>query len=146
MLRAHPEWADTQVGEDLQAFSDFLFYVLNGSNALLSELAIAVFDSTSGGVELYRGLHYPDPSSSSSAGGGGSSGSASGGGGERPPIDEEQQRANLLCIKYLNDSSTPGWALPGARAKGAKSGRRRADARRAAEDALRVRRLVRDHG
>ena len=105
VLRAHPEWADTQVGEDLQAFSDFLFYVLNGANALLSELAIAVFDSTSGGVELYRGLHYPDPSSTASPSPIGKAGGSSGGG-ER--IDEDQQRANLLCIKYLNDSSTPG--------------------------------------
>jgi len=59
VLRAHPEWAETQVGEDLQAFSDFLFYILSGSNAMLSELAVAVFDSTSGGVEVYRGAHYP---------------------------------------------------------------------------------------
>ena len=85
VLRAHPEWADTQVGEDLQAFSDFLFYVLNGSNALLSELAIAVFDTTSGGVELYRGVHHPDPSAGVGAGA------------------QEQQRANLLCIKYIDE-------------------------------------------
>ena len=43
VLRAHPEWADKQVGEDLQAFSDFLFFVLSGSHALLSELAVAIF-------------------------------------------------------------------------------------------------------
>jgi len=75
VLRAHPEWAETQVGEDLQAFSDFLFYILSGSNAMLSELTVAVFDSTSGGVEVYRGAHYPEA--------------------------EEHQRANLLCIRYL---------------------------------------------
>jgi hypothetical protein len=59
--------------------------VLNGNNALLSELAIAVFDATSGGVEVYRGLHYPDPSAPSLT------------------VSDEQRRANLLCIKYISD-------------------------------------------
>ena len=44
----------------MQAFSDFLFFVI-GSNALLSELTVAVFDAVSGGVELYKGHHYPQP-------------------------------------------------------------------------------------
>jgi len=83
VLRAHPEWAETQVGEDLQAFSDFLFYVIGGSNAMLSELAVAVFDSVSGGVEVYRGVHYPE----------GAQGSAF--------AAEECQRANLLCVRYV---------------------------------------------
>ena len=39
------------VGEHIQAFSDFLFYVIE-SHALLSELAVMVFDSVSGGVEV----------------------------------------------------------------------------------------------
>ena len=102
VLRVHPEWADSQVGEDLQAFSDFLFYVLNGSNALLSEMAIAIFDSTSGGVEIYRGLHYPDPngpSRSGQEGGGREGGGAAGSGGGTH--SDEQRRANLLCIKYV---------------------------------------------
>lgn len=89
VLRAHPEWAETQVGDDLQAFSDFLFFVIGGSHALLSELAIAVFDTTSGFVEVYRGAHYPDPASSG------------GGGGGTARMSEAQQRANLLCIQYV---------------------------------------------
>ena len=32
VLRVHPEWSGTTVGEDIQAFSDFLFFVLSGSN------------------------------------------------------------------------------------------------------------------
>jgi hypothetical protein len=53
VLRAHPEWAGTQVGDDLQAFSDFLFYAV-GTNPLLSDLAIVIFDTTSGGTEVRR--------------------------------------------------------------------------------------------
>ncbi|CAK9025652.1 Uncharacterized protein SCF082_LOCUS17168, partial [Durusdinium trenchii] len=45
VLQAHPEWSNSRVGEDVQAFSDFLFYVL-GTHALLSELSVAVFDVT----------------------------------------------------------------------------------------------------
>ena len=106
VLAAHPEWADTQVGEDLQAFSDFLFYVLNGSNALLSELAIAVFDATSGGVEIYRGLHYPDPAAemhpaAAETPAGGARAAAAGAAAAPPPAAAETLRANLLCIKYL---------------------------------------------
>lgn len=77
VLQAHPEWGGSRVGEDVQAFSDFLFYVL-GSHALLSELSVAVFDSTSGGVELYIGRHYPS-------------------GADRG----EEQRSNLLTLRYL---------------------------------------------
>eukprot|EP00928_Gymnodinium_smaydae_P086429 TRINITY_DN7053_c0_g1_i1.p1 TRINITY_DN7053_c0_g1~~TRINITY_DN7053_c0_g1_i1.p1 ORF type:complete len:692 (-),score=158.33 TRINITY_DN7053_c0_g1_i1:197-2179(-) len=58
VLAAHPDWAGERVGEDVQAFSDFLFFVL-GSNALLSELAVAVFDCVSGGVEIYVGNEFP---------------------------------------------------------------------------------------
>ena len=92
------------------AFSDFLFYVLNGSNALLSELAIVIFDSTSGGVEIYRGLHYPDPHAPPEPRAG--AGVAAGGG----TRTDEQMRANLLCLKYI-----PGHyqaLVPSAKAKG----------------------------
>ena len=58
VLHAHPEWAGSVVGDDVQAFSDFLFFVLT-THAMLSELAFAVFDSVSGGVEVFRGKHYP---------------------------------------------------------------------------------------
>ncbi|KAL3917890.1 MAG: hypothetical protein SGPRY_006224, partial [Prymnesium sp.] len=47
------EWSGKSVGEDVQAFSDFLFFVI-GPNALLSDFAISVFDSISGGVEIYK--------------------------------------------------------------------------------------------
>merc|ERR1712007_71098 len=78
VLQAHPEWAGSQVGEEVQAFSDFLFYVLD-SHTLLSELAVAIFDSESGFVEVYRGVQYVNRRS------------------------EAEQRANLLTIRY-----TPG--------------------------------------
>ena len=95
VLRAHPEWADKQVGEDLQAFSDFLFFVLSGSNALLSELAVAVFDVTTGGVEVYRGIHYPNPAKPPKAA------AAAGGAGGSGASEDETLRANLLCIQYV---------------------------------------------
>jgi len=76
VLVAHPDWGGSRVGEHVQAFSDFLFFVLD-SRGLLSELVIVIFDSVSGGVEIYRGKHYPGP--------------------ER----DEEQRANLLTIKYV---------------------------------------------
>jgi len=78
VLVAHPDWGGSRVGEHVQAFSDFLFFVLD-SRGLLSELVIVIFDSVSGGVEIYRGKHYPGP--------------------ER----EEEQRANLLTIKYVSE-------------------------------------------
>ena len=88
------------MGEDLQAFSDFLFFVLSGANALLSELAIAVFDSTSGGVEVYRGIHYPDESPAGVDDDGRRSGGRARSEGAAGVADE-QKRANLLCIKYV---------------------------------------------
>jgi len=77
VLSSHPDWGGERVGEDVQAFSDFLFFVL-GSNALLSELAVAIFDSVSGGVEVYMGEHYP-----------------------KGPGSEVEQSANLLVLKYV---------------------------------------------
>ena len=75
MLRSHPEWGGSRVGEEVQAFSDFLFFVLD-SPTLLSELAIAVWDSESGFVEVYQGKHYEARS-------------------------EEERRANLLTVRYV---------------------------------------------
>lgn len=104
-----------QVGEDLQAFSDFLFFVLSGSNALLSELAIAVFDSTTGGVEVYRGVHYPDPAATTATA---ATPPSAGGRGKAPTSTSDAQlRANLLCLKYLPghyqalvvDAPAAGW-------------------------------------
>jgi len=77
VLTAHPDWSGNRVGEDVQAFSDFLFYVL-GTHTMLSEYSVAVFDATSGGVEIYKGRAFP-------------------GGGER----DEEQRSNLLTVMYV---------------------------------------------
>lgn len=76
VLEAHPDWGGTRVGEDVQAFSDFLFFALS-QPGLLSEVGVAIFDACSGGVELYRGRDFP--------------------GDER--VDE--QRANLLTLQYV---------------------------------------------
>jgi len=76
VLAAHPDWAGSTVGEDVQAFSDFLFFVL-GSNALLSETAIAIFDSVSGFVEIFKGRAFP--------------------GDDR----EMEQRSNTLTMQYV---------------------------------------------
>eukprot|EP00931_Biecheleriopsis_adriatica_P044507 TRINITY_DN2545_c0_g1_i1.p1 TRINITY_DN2545_c0_g1~~TRINITY_DN2545_c0_g1_i1.p1 ORF type:complete len:838 (+),score=172.06 TRINITY_DN2545_c0_g1_i1:320-2515(+) len=76
VLAAHPDWAGNTVGEDIQAFSDFLFFVLS-TNALLSETAVAIFDSVSGFVEIFKGRAFPD--------------------GDR----EMEQRANTLTMQYV---------------------------------------------
>lgn len=58
VLLVHPDWAKTgMVGEEVQAFSDFLVYALD-SNSVLGHWAIAVFDEASGFVDIYRGRHY----------------------------------------------------------------------------------------
>lgn len=76
VLTSHPDWSGNRVGEDVQAFSDFLFYVL-GTHTMLSEYSVAVFDATSGGVEIYKGRTFPV--------------------GER----DEEQRSNLLTVMYV---------------------------------------------
>lgn len=76
VLSEHPDWAGERVGEDVQAFSDFLVFVLGG-HALLSELAVAIFDDASGCVELYVGRCFPGRA------------------------QQEEQRANLLTIQYV---------------------------------------------
>lgn len=92
VLRAHPEWAGSRVGEDVQAFSDFLFFTLD-SPTLVSELAVACFDAESGFVEVYKGRSYPEQRS------------------------EAEQRANLLTIRYVPGHyqalvATPGHLQP----------------------------------
>ena len=92
VLRAHPEWAGSRVGEDVQAFSDFLFFTLD-SPTLVSELAVACFDAESGFVEVYKGRSYPEQRT------------------------EAEQRANLLTIRYVPGHyqalvSTAGHAQP----------------------------------
>ena len=58
VLLVHPDWAKTgQVGEEVQAFSDFLVYALD-SDSVLGHWAICVFDEASGFADVYRGRHY----------------------------------------------------------------------------------------
>jgi len=58
VVKAHPEWASQgMVGEEVQAFSDFLVYTLD-SQTLLSDWAVVVFDCTSGFCDIYKGRHY----------------------------------------------------------------------------------------
>ena len=58
VVKAHPEWAARGlVGEEVQAFSDFLVYTLD-SSTLLADWAVCVFDTTSGFVDVYKGKGY----------------------------------------------------------------------------------------
>lgn len=58
VVLVHPDWASSgMVGEEVQAFSDFLVYALD-SDSVLGHWAIAVFDEASGFVDVYRGRHY----------------------------------------------------------------------------------------
>jgi len=58
VVLVHPDWASTgAVGEEIQAFSDFLVYALD-SDSVLGHWAVAVFDEASGFVDVYRGRHY----------------------------------------------------------------------------------------
>ena len=58
VVKSHPEWVlQGKVGEEVQAFSDFLVYTLD-SHTLLSEWAIVVFDATSGFCDIYKGRQY----------------------------------------------------------------------------------------
>lgn len=58
VMLVHPDWAESgMVGEEVQAFSDFLVYALD-SDSVLGHWSIAVFDEASGFVDVYRGRHY----------------------------------------------------------------------------------------
>lgn len=60
VLAAHPEWAaQGKVGEQVQAFSDFLVYTLE-SQTIISDWAVVVFDTSSGFVDMYKGQNYKD--------------------------------------------------------------------------------------
>lgn len=75
VVRAHPEWAASgMVGEEVQAFSDFLVYVLD-SPTILSDWSVCVFDDSSGFCDVYRGKHYP-------------------------ATDHDWARANTLTLRY----------------------------------------------
>jgi len=59
VVSAHPEWAARgMVGEEVQAFSDFLVYVLESAQTIVSEWAVVVFDTCSGFVDVYQGKFY----------------------------------------------------------------------------------------
>jgi hypothetical protein len=59
VVAAHPEWAASgQVGEHVQAFSDFLVYLLDSPDAMISDWSIVVFDTTSGVCDVYKGKFY----------------------------------------------------------------------------------------
>ena len=63
VISAHPEWAvDGMVGENVQAFSDFLVYILE-SRSLVADWAVVIFDSISGFVDVYKGQHYNEEAS-----------------------------------------------------------------------------------
>eukprot|EP00535_Pseudo-nitzschia_heimii_P009823 CAMPEP_0197174288 /NCGR_PEP_ID=MMETSP1423-20130617/874_1 /TAXON_ID=476441 /ORGANISM="Pseudo-nitzschia heimii, Strain UNC1101" /LENGTH=469 /DNA_ID=CAMNT_0042623199 /DNA_START=262 /DNA_END=1671 /DNA_ORIENTATION=+ len=58
VVKAHPEWVlQGKIGEEVQAFSDFLVYTLD-SHTLLSDWAIAVFDTTSGFCDIFKGRNF----------------------------------------------------------------------------------------
>ena len=62
VISAHPEWATGgMVGENVQAFSDFLVYI--ESRSLVADWAVVIFDSISGFVDVYKGQHYNEEAS-----------------------------------------------------------------------------------
>ena len=59
VLEAHPEWAQNgMVGEEVQAFSDFIVYSLDSPTSILADWAVAIFDTVSGYVDIYKGKNY----------------------------------------------------------------------------------------
>ena len=87
VLAAHPEWAQAgMVGEEVQAFSDFLVYILE-SKSIISDWSVVIFDSSSGFVDVYRGQHYKDE--------------------EDGKVDLTYAASNTLCLRF-----TPGHYQP----------------------------------
>ena len=79
VLSSHPEWAARgMVGEEIQAFSDFLVYILD-SKTIVSDWAVVVFDKCSGFVDVYRGKNYQDETAK----------------------DNSTQTSNTLTIQYI---------------------------------------------
>eukprot|EP00980_Cylindrotheca_fusiformis_P003403 scaffold758_cov104-Cylindrotheca_fusiformis.AAC.2 len=77
VVAAHPEWAASgQVGEHVQAFSDFLVYLLDAPDAMISDWSIVVFDTASGVCDIYKGKFYDK-------------------------LDDEGKAANTITIQYL---------------------------------------------
>ena len=100
VLLVHPDWAASgMVGEEVQAFSDFLVYALD-SDSVLGHLAIAVFDEASGFVDIYRGRHYGKAYPPTKVKTRGKSG------GRRVKCryvdcDDDTRRANTLTLRYI---------------------------------------------
>mmetsp|Transcript_6669 Transcript_6669/g.15139 ORF Transcript_6669/g.15139 Transcript_6669/m.15139 type:complete len:597 (+) Transcript_6669:146-1936(+) len=81
VLCAHPEWAAKgMVGEEVQAFSDFLVYILE-SQTILSDWAIVIYDTSSGFVDVYRGQNYKDE--------------------EEDHVDEIYAASNTLTLRFV---------------------------------------------
>jgi hypothetical protein len=56
VVKAHPEWClQGKVGEEVQAFSDFLVYTLD---CQFRDRAVVVFDTVSGFCDIYKGRNY----------------------------------------------------------------------------------------
>ena len=109
VLLVHPDWAKSgMVGEEVQAFSDFLVYALD-SDSVLGHWAIAVFDEASGFVDVYRGRHYGKvypPTKVRSSGRDGRTREGGGGGSSSvkwryKDCDEKTKRANTLTLRYI---------------------------------------------
>ncbi len=80
VLSSHPEWAARGiVGEEVQAFSDFLVYILE-SKTIVSDWAVVVFDKCSGFVDVYKGKNYQD---------------------ETDMDNSSMQTSNTLTIQYI---------------------------------------------
>jgi hypothetical protein len=79
VLSSHPEWAARGiVGEEVQAFSDFLVYILE-SKTIVSDWAVVVFDKCSGFVDVFKGKNYQDEATQ----------------------DNSTQTSNTLTIQYV---------------------------------------------
>mmetsp|Transcript_11551 Transcript_11551/g.25329 ORF Transcript_11551/g.25329 Transcript_11551/m.25329 type:complete len:181 (-) Transcript_11551:595-1137(-) len=113
VLLVHPDWAKSgMVGEEVQAFSDFLVYALD-SDSVLGHWAIAVFDEASGFVDVYRGRHYgkvypPKKVKNRKRSVSRSRGGRKGNDSESARVkwkykdcDEATKRANTLTLRYL---------------------------------------------
>ncbi|KAL3797252.1 hypothetical protein HJC23_004544 [Cyclotella cryptica] len=112
VVLVHPNWAsDGIVGEEIQAFSDFLVYALD-SDSVLGHWAIVVFDEASGFVDVYRGRHYGKMypptkvrgAMHRSSGGNTDSSSRHRHGGTQwryKECDEATKRAHTLTLRYI---------------------------------------------
>jgi len=105
VLLVHPEWAESgMVGEEVQAFSDFLVYALD-SDSVLGHLAIAVFDEASGFVDIYRGRHYgktyPPTKVKTRGKSGGRTSNSYRVKCRYVDCDDETRRANTLTLRYI---------------------------------------------